>query len=141
MTPLSEDEIAEILAAAVATFVSDSTGAKLEAVRDGLDNLLYHAGCDGVFELAVSESTSTHISFVGVVIWVTEQTFGPLEAHFEREETVGRVTGFTVRAGDRRIARRDSPKFPQSARALQRMIASRPAADEDWEQVVTHRVS
>jgi hypothetical protein len=141
MTPLSEDEIAETLGAAVATYASDGTETKLGAVRDGLHDLLYHAGCDGVFELTVSDSTSTHISFVGVVIWVTEQTFGPLEAHFDREEAVGRVTGFTVRAGDGRIARRDSPQFPQSARALQRLIASRPTADEDWEHVVTHQLA
>jgi hypothetical protein len=141
MTPLSKDEIAENLAAAVATYASGSREATLEAVREALGDLLYHAGCDGVFELAVSESTSTHISFVGVVIWVTEQTFGPLEAHFDRDEADDRVTRFRVRAGDCRIARRDSPEFPQSARALQRIIAARPTADEDWEYVVVHELA
>lgn len=91
-----------------------------------------------MFELAVSERASTHTSFVGVVIWVTEQTYGPLEARFGHDDDTHRVTGFVVRAGDSRIARRDSAKFPASARALQRVIATRPTADEDWEYVVGH---
>lgn len=91
-----------------------------------------------MFELAVSERTSTHASFVGVVIWVTEQTYGPLEAHFGHDDDTHRVTGFVVRAGDSRIARRDSAKFPASARALQRVIATCPTADEHWEYVVGH---
>jgi len=138
MPPLS-DEVAVSLAAAVAAWASDGTAAKLAAVRDRLHDLLYVAGSgsDGVFELAVSERTSTHTSFVGVVIWVTEQTYAPLEARFGHDDS-DRVTGFVVRAGDSRIARRDSPKFPASARALQRVIATRPTADEDWEYVVGH---
>jgi hypothetical protein len=138
--PVSENEVAVSLAAAVAAYASDGTAAKLEAVGDGLDTVLYVAGsgCDGVFELAVSERTSTHTSFVGVVIWVTEQTYGPLEARFRHDNDTHRVTEFVVRAGDSRIARRDSAKFPASARALQRIIATRPTADEDWEYVVAH---
>lgn len=86
MDPRSENEVAA-LAAAVATYARDSTGAKLpEAIEDGLHALLYEAGSDGVHELAVSECTSTRIAFLGIVTWVTEQTLGPLEAVFELGE-------------------------------------------------------
>lgn len=55
-----------------------------------------------MFELAVSERTSTHASFVGVVIWVTEQTYGPLEARFGHGNDTHRVAEFVVRASDGR---------------------------------------
>jgi hypothetical protein len=92
-------------------------------------------------ELAVAECTPTRITFLGIVIWVTEHRLAPLEAVFERGGADHPVTRFTVRAGDGRIARRDSPKFLQSARALQRIIATRPTADEDWEYVVVHELA
>jgi hypothetical protein len=111
------------------------------AVEDGLHALLYEARSDGIYELAVSEWTSTRITFLGIVSWVTEQTLAPLEAVFERDGADCPVTRFTVRAGDRRVARHDSPRLPQSARALQRVIATRPTADENWEHVVVYELA
>ncbi len=140
MGPPSEDEVAAALAGAVATHARHKTGSKQlpEAIEDGLHTLLYERGSDGILELAISECTSTRITFLGIVIWVTEQTLGPLEAQFERGEAGGPVKAFTVRAGDGRIARRDAPKVHQSARALQRIIATRPTADEDWAFVIRY---
>jgi hypothetical protein len=139
MGPRSEDEVAAALAADVTTHARHGTGSKLpEAIELGLHNLLYERGSDGILELAVSESTSTRLTILGIVIWVTEQTLGPLEAKFERDEAGGPVKEITVRAGDGRIARRDAPKYPQSARAMQRIIATRPTADEDWAYVILY---
>jgi hypothetical protein len=138
MSPRSEDEVAAALAAAVTTHARHRTASNQlpEEIEEGLHTLLYERGSDGLHELSVSECTSTRITILGVVIWVTEQTLGPLEAKFERDEAGGAVKAFTIRAGDGRIARRDAPKFPQSARALQRIIAARPTTDEDWAHVI-----
>jgi hypothetical protein len=112
----------------------------LQAVSDALDGLLYHRGSDGIHELSVSESRPTRLALLGVIIWVEEQTLGPLEAVFLLDGA-GSVTWFTIRAGDARLPRRDAPAYgPRSWRKQLWFIESRPAADADWEHVLDHRV-
>jgi hypothetical protein len=46
------------------------------------------------------------------------------------------VTALTVRAGDRRISRRDRLELEDSWRRKLESIANRPTVDTDWEHVL-----
>jgi len=135
----TEEELAKALAAAVAH--SAASGMRdLEAVRGRLDDFLYRRGGDGILDLSVSHIGPACISLLGIVIWVETQTLAPIEAEFDLDRTTGTVKTFTVRAGDRRISRRDAPGYPlDSLRKRLRFIESRPAVDDDWEHVLRHQ--
>jgi hypothetical protein len=136
-----DDDLALALVAAVESYAFG--GAALErvskAVEQAIGHLLYGRGGDGILELSIARPLSfPRLTMVGIVIWVTEQTLGPIEAEFHLDEAGRAVTAFTVRAGDGRILRRDAPKYPGSWRAQLQIIATRPTADEDWEHVFHH---
>lgn len=137
----SEEEAAIALAAAVQSYVDDRarSGPVPRAIEEGLDTLLYGWGGDGILELSVSHIDTACVTILGIVIWVEEQTLGPLEAKFQLDKPAGAVKALTIRAGDKRIPRRDAPKYPQSWRNLHRIIAARPTADEDWAHALQHK--
>jgi hypothetical protein len=143
VVPRSEEELATALAAAVEGYAARGTGDRsLQGIQEGLHDMLYHTGSDGILELSVSQSRSTCITLLGIVIWVDDQTLGPLEAEFHLDKADGAVTAFTVRAGDKRISRRDAPSYPlESWRKRLRFIEGRPLVDEDWEHVLRHEFS
>ena len=140
MAETSEQELAVSLAKAVENYMADNAeaGVLTSSMEEGLDNLLYGHGGDGVLELSVSEIQAKSITIVGVVIWVADQTLGPLEATFQRGSR-GVVEAATIRAGDRRRSPRDGIKYPpQSWRKLLRMIDGRPQMDEEWSVVLRY---
>ena len=139
---LSDEQLAMDLAAAVENYAAVGTGSSPvpQAIADGLDNLLYGCGGDGVLELSVSSEAGC-LAILGIVIWVEEQTLGPLEAEFQLDKAGRAVQAFTIRAGDGRISRRDAPSYPQSWRAVHRIIAGRPTADEDWTEILHHNIA
>ena len=134
----SDQELAIALAEAVEKHAADLMGTDRlpPAIAQGLDAVLYRHGGDGLLELSVLPSRSTRITILGIVIWVTDQTLGPIEAEFQLDKAGGAVKALTVRAGDDRTSPRDRPKYQQSLRALQRIIANHPIADEDWTYVL-----
>ena len=144
MAPRFEDELAADLAAAVAKHADFKPGWEPfpEEVEEGLYKLLYGDGADGVIELTIAERTPTSVTILGLVIWLGRvETAGPLEAAFELDEASGSVTAMTVRAGDQRVERREAPPPKSaSARAVQRLIAARPTADEDWTRVIRYEL-
>jgi hypothetical protein len=129
----SEDQVARALTAAVERWVAEGTASTPLPwpIEEGIDNLLYQHGSDGLRELSVSQSRSFSITILGLVIWVAEQTLGPLEAEFQLDKA-GAVVAFTLRAGDGRISKRDAPEYGASWRTQLRTIETRPTADEDW---------
>jgi hypothetical protein len=139
VVPRSEEELARALAAAVEGYAARGTGDRsLEEIHEGLDDLLYHRGGDGILELSVSQPRSTCVALLGIVIWVEDQTLGPLEAEF-RLEAAGKVKALTVRAGDKRIPRRDAPSYSLASwRKRLRLIEGRPVVDDDWEHVLRY---
>lgn len=140
MPPLSDKEIAAALASAVQEYVALDEEASLQTIQERLDDLLYHRGGDGILELSVSEAETASFTVVGIVVWVEEQTLGPLEAAF-RLDDAGSVRGFIVRAGDRRLPRKDAPAYPlDSWRSRLRLVEARPTEDDDWEHVLQYEV-
>lgn len=52
------------------------------------------------------------------------------------------MKAFAVRAGDKRVPRRDAPSYPlDSWRKRLRFIEGRPLGDEDWEYVLRYELS
>jgi hypothetical protein len=136
----TEQDLAKVLAAAAERYAAEErdSNSSTEAIANGLHDLLYGYGGDGVLELSVSQPTSSRcLTVLGIVIWVEEQTQSPLEAVFQFDD-VGAVSALTLRAGDRRIAPRDMPGYQESWRNLLRIIAARPTADEDWTYVLQY---
>jgi hypothetical protein len=136
----SEEELAHALAEAVENHAADlmsPTGDRAPpAIEKRLDDLLYRHGSDGLMELSIWPSRPKWVRILGIVIWVSDQTLGPIEVEFQFDKAGGAVKALTVRAGDDRTSPRDRPKYQRSSRALQRIIANRPTADEDWTYVV-----
>ena len=107
----TEEDLAKALAAAVGELAA-SGERDLTALRERLDNFLYHRGGDGILELSVSQTGATCISLLGIVIWVETQTLAPIEGEFDLDSATEAVKAFTVRVGDKRTSRRDAPRYP-----------------------------
>lgn len=137
MAPRTEEEIARTLAAQLENCAAQAGVSPVpQAIENGLYDLLYGLGGDGVMELSVAEAVPTRITIVGIVVWVAEQTLSPFEAKFQLGTTGSAVKALTLSAGDRRISRRDGPGHEQSWRELLRIIAARPTSDEDWADIL-----
>jgi hypothetical protein len=141
VAPRSEKQLAAALAAAVQDYAAACGDRSLQAIQEALDDLLYRRGSDGILELSVSQPEAASLTLVGIVIWVEEQTLGPLEAVFSLDEA-GSVTRFSVRAGDARLPRHDAPAHAlDSWRSRLRFVEARPTADEDWEYVLHYKIA